>query len=335
VSVGVLILAAVANTTVLATGGYFTPQAYVTLAITVGVACGSIVSGVAWTHGRYALAGLLVAVIVAGELYNFLCTAERLIISREAAPLRDREEMHTKAKARVEAAKSVVDHAPATSKRLEAAETAKATADQAVLAKSADRSYRENCRQLLQAQVDAAGTEVEAARTELKQCRQHAEQELETARGALADIKAPESATLPADKVGVAAWIIDFVSSALGSVAANGLACCLMIFGAHHHRPAARIEIVTPRPRESASEAARKPRRQPRTMRRNSVSSASSLTERPISTPSIAPTRSGVQIAARLHCPGSVLRNCWLICSRRPASVLSSVVARWLLSACR
>jgi hypothetical protein len=246
---GVGILAAVANTAVLATGGYFTPHAYVTLAIAAGVAFGSVVSGMAWTHRRCALAGFLVAAIVAGELYAFLSTAERLIISREAAqpPLRDREEIHTKAKTRVEVAQAVVDHLPTTSKRLETAETAKTAADEAVLVKSTDRGCRENCRQLLQAQVDAAGTEVEAARTELKQIRQHAEQELETARQALADIKAPESATPLADKIGVAAWIIDLVHSALGSVAANGLACCLIIFGAHHHKPVARVEIVTPR----------------------------------------------------------------------------------------
>jgi hypothetical protein len=150
-----------------------------------------------------------------------------------------------KAVQRVEAAQRAVAHAPTISTRLEDAKKAKADADQAVLDKSAERGCRENCRQLLQAQVDAAAAEVTSAQAALDAAKVKAEGELTTARAALANIKAPQSATPLADRIGVPAWIIDLLQSALGSIAANGLACCLLLFGAHH--PVQRVEIVTPR----------------------------------------------------------------------------------------
>jgi hypothetical protein len=39
-----------------------------------------------------------------------------------------------------------------------------------------------------------------------------------------------------ADRLGVPAWVIDLLHSALGSIAANGLACLLLTFGAHPRR---------------------------------------------------------------------------------------------------
>jgi hypothetical protein len=47
-----------------------------------------------------------------------------------------------------------------------------------------------------------------------------------------------------ADRLGVAAWLVDLVHSALGSLAANGLACGLLVFGAHQPdmRRAGRVE---------------------------------------------------------------------------------------------
>ena len=53
-------------------------------------------------------------------------------------------------------------------------------------------------------------------------------------RAALERTPKPVLATPLADRIGVSAWVIDLVTSALGSIAANGLACCLLIFGAHH-----------------------------------------------------------------------------------------------------
>jgi hypothetical protein len=241
---GALILAAVAHVTVIATGGYGTPHSYLTLAIAFGVACGSVFSGMAWSAERYSLAVLFVVCIVGGEAYGFMQTANRLIAASEKtqAPLRANEEDRAKAKTRVTEAEARLRDVPATSKRLEKAEAAKAAADTAVIEKSADRGCRENCRQLLQAQVNAAADEVQKARAELESIKKAAETELASAREALAGLKAPESATPLADRTGIPAWILDLVTASLGSIAANGLACCLMIFGAHH--PGCRVEVV-------------------------------------------------------------------------------------------
>jgi hypothetical protein len=244
---GALLLAAVAHVNVIAAGGYGMPQSWVTLAITFGVACAAICSGMAWSAGRRQLAIGIVISIVAGESYGLIATAERLIVSREAAqaPLREGQREHAKAVQRVETAQHAVANTPTTSKRLEEAKKVKAEADQAVIDKSAERGCRENCRQLLQAQVDAAVAEVTSALAALDAAKVKAEGELTAARSALANIKAPQSATPLADRIGVSAWIIDLLQSALGSIAANGLACCLLLFGAHY--PVHRVEIVTPR----------------------------------------------------------------------------------------
>jgi hypothetical protein len=82
---GLLILAAVAHATTVATGGYWTPQSYVTIAVAAGVGMAGILSGMAWSAGQHTLAVWLVVVIAAGEAFGFISTAERLIVSREAA----------------------------------------------------------------------------------------------------------------------------------------------------------------------------------------------------------------------------------------------------------
>jgi hypothetical protein len=219
----------------------------VTLAITFGVACAAICSGMAWSTGRRKLAVAIVISIVAGEAYGLIATAERLIVSREAAraPLREGQREHAKAVQRLEAAQRAVAVAPTTSRRREDAKKAKADADQTALDKSAERGCRENCRQLLQAQVDAAAAEVTSAQAAFDAVKVKAEGQLIAARTALANIKPPQSATPLADRIGISAWVIDLLQSPLGSIAANGLACCLLLFGAHH--PVQRVEIVTPR----------------------------------------------------------------------------------------
>jgi hypothetical protein len=243
---GAAILATVAHVNIWATGGYGTPHSYVMMAVAVGVCFASVFSVMAWYAHRRALAVCLVCCIFAGEAFNLLGTAERLIKGREVeqAPLRVAQELRAKAAKRVDAATKSLERAPTTSKRLEDAIKAKAEADKAVVDKSAERGCRENCRQLLQAQVDAAAAEIRDAQTTLDEARQKAEGELAAARTALASIKAPDSPTPLADRTGIPAWIIDLLTSALGSISANGLACCLLIFGAHHRAP--RVEIITP-----------------------------------------------------------------------------------------
>jgi hypothetical protein len=46
----------------------------------------------------------------------------------------------------------------------------------------------------------------------------------------------PESPTPFADRIGMAPSAFDVMVAGLGSIAINGLACCLMIFGTHHPR---------------------------------------------------------------------------------------------------
>ena len=80
-----------------------------------------------------------------------------------------------------------------------------------------------NCRQLLQAQVDAAAGEVVAARAEIASGKKVLEDDLEAARTALASMKPPVSDTPLADRLGLPGWKIDLLAAALASLAANGL----------------------------------------------------------------------------------------------------------------
>ena len=71
---------------------------------------------------------------------------------------------------------------------------------------------------------------------------------------ALDAIKPPPSATPLADRLGLPPWLLDLFQSALGSIAANGLAFLLIAFGAHRARPV--VEIVAAMPdQEPASQA--------------------------------------------------------------------------------
>jgi hypothetical protein len=251
-AVGFGLLGATAHTTIQATGGYAGAHAVLTLAIAAGVATAALAIGGAWASGRRGLAAWLIATVIAGELFGLVMTAERIIDSREAAqaPLRAAGEVQTKAKRRVDLAEQAWRSTPASSPRLQAALEAKRTADADAASKSTERGCRENCRQLLQAQVDSAEREVTAAREAIEQKRTTAERELASARAALAGVAVPRSATPLADRVGVSAWVIDLITAALGSLAANGLAVGLIAFVAHGRQRA--HEIVPPAPAASS-----------------------------------------------------------------------------------
>lgn len=256
-AVGLALLAATAHVTITATGGYTQPGAILILCIALGGGVGALAIGSAWADGRRRVASWIVAAIVCGELFGMILTAERLVVGREAqqAPLRDAEATHAKAAQRVAEATAALAAVPATSARLEAALAAKATADAAAVEKSAERGCVTNCRALLEGQVDAAQVEVAAARAEVGKGRTAGEAELTAARTALAGVKAPASATPLADRVGVAAWVLDLITAALGSMAANGLGVGLIAFAAHGRREDAVpelaatpiVEVETPR----------------------------------------------------------------------------------------
>jgi hypothetical protein len=254
--VGVALLGATAHVTVSHTGGYGSPHAVLTLAIAAGVGIGALCIGAAWADRKGVAAWLAIA-IIAGEFFGLLSTGERLIVAREAlqAPLRAAQEAFDKARVRVSRAEEALAALPATSARLNAAQAAKAAADAAVVAKSAERGCVENCRRLLQGQVDAAALEVENARAEIDAGRKRADDDLEAASAALGALQPPASATPLADRLGLPAWVLDLLTAALGSIAANGLACGLIAFAAHHrHKPdtQAQVEPVV-RPSEHAA----------------------------------------------------------------------------------
>jgi hypothetical protein len=234
ISVGALILAAVAHVTIQSTGGYGTPHSWVTMAVAIGVAVASVFSGMAWTEGRQTIAVLLILAIVAGEAYGLVATAERLIASREdtQAPLRRLAEDRSRAQRRVDDAVKARAALPSSSSRLERALADKTATDAAVVSKSAERGCVENCRKLLQAQADAAEVEVSRARDDLARSAADADRAIADARRDLEAVPAPRSAAPLADRLGWPAWVLDLVVAALGSIAANGLACFLIVSGA-------------------------------------------------------------------------------------------------------
>ena len=260
IATGAIILAAVTHVNIEAGSGYGTPASWLMLAVAAGVGVSAFVFGYAWDSNRRWLAAGLVLAVAVGEFFNLTATAERLVVGREQvqAPLRAGHDALNAAAKRVAEAKAAHEKAKtATSKRLEDAKAAKVAADKAVVEKSAERGCVSNCAKLLQKAVEDAAAEVAAARAELTQAARKAEGELQAAQAALSTIKPPPSATPLADRLGLPPWTLDLFHSALGSIAANGLAFLLIAFGAH--RPAPVIQIIEP-----AAERQPAPRKLPR-----------------------------------------------------------------------
>jgi hypothetical protein len=81
----------------MSTGGYFTPQSYLTLAIAAGAGLGSVFTGMAWSAKRYKLAVFFMVCIVGAETYGVMQTANRLVATRESAQAPLREQSYAKA----------------------------------------------------------------------------------------------------------------------------------------------------------------------------------------------------------------------------------------------
>jgi hypothetical protein len=157
------------------------------------------------------------------------------------------------------AATAALESFPTSSPRLDRALIDKAATDAAVVAKSAERGCVEN-RRLLQAQADAAEQEVTRAREDMDRLKRDAETRVVNAKAAVDALKPPASATPLADRLGWPAWMLDLLQSALGSIAANGLACFLMVFGAHRPKRADRTEVQEPTRSEIEVQAPREPK---------------------------------------------------------------------------
>lgn len=255
--VGVGILCLMVDASISATGGYGTPTARLAIGLAAGLVAGSVAVGVAWEEGRRGIAWWLIVALVAGEAWALLQTAERTVAHRDQqqAPLHAAVDTRAKAAERVKAAEAAVT-AIGDTPRLAKAQAAKTAADAAVVSKSAEKGCAVNCRQLLQAQVDAAAAEVAAARAEIDARRAGAEGRVKQARADLALLPLPPSATPLADRLGIKGWTLDLFQAWLASLAANGLAGFLLAFAAHGRRahraglvavpPAAAAEVIMP-----------------------------------------------------------------------------------------
>lgn len=222
--------------------GYSSPYAIVTLALTAGIAVGALAIGAALEQRRRALACVIGLVLICGEAFGLIATAERIVAQRDAtqttitAAHADRDTLVR----RLQAAEQAHTTA-ATSDRLRAALAAKAAADKAVLDKSAERTCAANCRALLEQQVTAATDEIAAARREIDRRQADTAAAVTAARAALEGARVPPSATPLADRLGIAAWQLDVIAAVLGSLAVNGLAAALLAFAGHGGSKPARI----------------------------------------------------------------------------------------------
>jgi hypothetical protein len=233
---GLAILAASTNANVLQTGGWFSSHAILVAALSLGVFAGARVVGAG--AGKVSL--VIIAALLAGEMFNFSATAERIVVEREngAAPLKDAKAKHDAA---IEKLRQI-ETGRAGSPRLLLASEAKKAADAAY-----DKELREGGRCLtickgLKAKAEAAQAEVVAAITEAEGMKS------KSIEAAKAEVKAnplPASATPLADRLGWAPWVLDLVMAGLLSIGANGLAGTLIAFGAHSTSKE-NFEVATP-----------------------------------------------------------------------------------------
>ena len=220
---GLGLLLAGAHVTITRTIGYNDPGALLIMGLAVCVAISSIGIGHALAQSRRTLAVFLVLALICGEAFGLVTTAERYIAGRDAqqAPIHDAQAKHDAAQARLTKAER--------SDAVARAEAAKARIDSDAMAKSAEKGCRENCRQVLEAQVRAATAAIEEARASVQR-------EIDAARAALASAPLPGSASPLADRLGWEVWELDLLIAALASIACNGLAIGLIALGGHGPR---------------------------------------------------------------------------------------------------
>jgi hypothetical protein len=248
-AVGLGLLLATAHLTITKTTGYTDAHAVLVLAIAAGVGIGAWTLGAAWGERRKSLAVLTAVAMISGELFGLAQTGDRIAAERERsqAPARAQMAAHQQAADRLATAMAALEALPATSPRLTEALERKAAADSAVLEKSDKRGCASNCRKLLEQQVSTAQSEIVAARSEIIAKRAAAEREVAAARAALEVAPLPKLSGTPlADRLGIDPAKLDMIVAALGAVGANGLAVCLIAFGAHGRH---RVEIVKPEAR--------------------------------------------------------------------------------------
>lgn len=237
VLVGLSLVAATCHATIEFAGGYRKPYSYVMMAIASGVGIGALVFGASWNQRRRILAGIIAVALLCGEAYGLIMTGERLIAAREEKEARVRAAQLGREDLKAESAGlNVALFALTTSPRLTAAIEMQRAAAQDIKEKAALRGCASNCRKLLEDAREEADQEIADARSALTDARRSIEAKIAAAEAQLATVEVPPSSTPLADRMGIEPWLRDLIAASLGSIAANGLACCLLEFGAHHPR---------------------------------------------------------------------------------------------------
>lgn len=192
---GMAILAAYAFATIVHSEADTASQALI-WASTGGLVIGAIMVARTKTAVRW----LIIPFVLCGEGYASWNTFERVLEAREAKASVGRAQETTLASGQARMIKAVSD--------VEAAK-------QAVLERAALKACKANCRDLLQAAVDAAL------------------RELASARAAYDTLPVPVVADVSASQTGIAAWKISLAMAVMLALSTNGLGAALVGVAAH------------------------------------------------------------------------------------------------------
>jgi hypothetical protein len=229
---GCLLIVTATNLNVGAIGGWWQPQAYLMVAMAVGVVAGATIIG---CTGHRLLAIFLMSMLMLGEGWQIMITSDRLISAAEQrqASARKVTEARREAKQRVAEAKAAVQRAEkAGFSRIREAEKAQREASAATSADAAGRFCGDRCQAMHTTNVTAAAEAVKQARADAKAANDAATMELKEATAALDALPFPASATAVADRIGVEPWVVDLFYSVLGSLAITGMAAGLIAYSA-------------------------------------------------------------------------------------------------------
>ena len=221
--IGLLILAAMAHTNIVATGGYGQTGVHLMLVMPIAVATLSLALGYLWSEGQRTLALFAFLFLCTGEIYNLQMTAERLSNTRDtrAAPVRE-------AAAKRKAAQDWVARLERDD-RVERAERALRDARTDANAKSTAKDCNKGCIATLAKTVDDAAAAV-------AETRQSLQLDQRQARAALDNAPLPGSANALAENLGVPSWVYDIASVSLGSLTLSGTAIVLLAAAGFHTR---------------------------------------------------------------------------------------------------
>lgn len=200
IATGAIIIAATSHAVVTITH-QTGAHAALTYVLAGGLFVGSCIVGAAWGETRHALAIALAVTLLALEAGNAGLSVDAIVTKRDRDGAAHRE------------ATAAYQHALG---EMSKAQTAFDAANRAVVAQSALKDCKANCRALLQSQVDAA------------------KHDLDNSRAIYGANPAPSASGSPlADRIGVPAWAVDVALALLLAIGGNGLAALLVAYGAH------------------------------------------------------------------------------------------------------